>query len=196
MIHNRFKPYAITADIQNTFLQIRIRESDCDALCFHWIKNQDINQIDILRFTRLLFGLSQSPFVLEVTLAEHISKYREVHQKIVKEIAASMYIDDLISGGFKKEEGTELKEIVTKMFQKGGFTLHKCHTNCSIESYKNHHEHQFTNQITTKSQKSQAQASDDVLATSENIIPNINREISYPRDTTFAKQQLGHQNVR
>ena len=158
-------------------------------------KKEFESQIDILRFTRLLFELSQSPFVLEVTLGEHISKYREVHKKIVKEIAASMYVDDLITGGFKKEEVIELKEIVTKMFQKGGFTLHKCHTNCSIESHKNHHEHQFTNQITTKSQKSQAQAADDVLATSENIIPNINREISYPRDSTFAKQQLGHQNV-
>ena len=48
LIRNRFKPYAITADIQKAFLQIKIRESDRDALRFHWIKNQDINQIDIL----------------------------------------------------------------------------------------------------------------------------------------------------
>ena len=74
LVRNRFKPYAITADIQKAFLQIRIRESDCDALCFHWIKNQDINQIDILRFTRLAFGLTQLPFILEATLGKHISK--------------------------------------------------------------------------------------------------------------------------
>ena len=47
MVCNRFKPYAITADIQKAFLQIRIRESDRDALRFHWIKNQDINQIEM-----------------------------------------------------------------------------------------------------------------------------------------------------
>ena len=138
--------------------------------------------------------MTQSPFVLEATLAEHISKYREVHKKIVEEIAASMYVDDLISGGYKKEEVIELKETETKIFQEGGFTLHKWHTNCSIESHENHHktiEHQFTNQMTTKSQESHAQTLDDVLATSGNIIPNVNREISYPRDTTFAKQQLG-----
>ena len=45
--------------------------------------------------------------------------------------------------------------------------------------------------MTTKLQESHAQTLDDVLATSGNIIPNVNREISYPRDTTFAKQQLG-----
>ena len=194
LVLNRFKPYVITADIQKAFLQIIIRESDRDALRFHWIKNQDINQIDILRFTRLAFGLTQSPFVLEATLGEHIAKYREVHKKIVEEVAASMYVEDLISGGCKKEEVIELKENVTKIFQEGGFTLHKWQTNCSIESYEKHHEtieHPFTDQITTKSQGRQTQTSDDVLATSGNIIPNVNREISYPGDTTFAKQQLG-----
>ena len=74
LARNRFKPNAITADIQKAFLQIRIRESDRDALRFHWIKNQDINQIDILRFTRLAFGLTQLPFILEATLGKHISK--------------------------------------------------------------------------------------------------------------------------
>ena len=177
MVRNRFKPYAITADIQKAFLQIRIRESDRDALLFHWIKNQDINQIEILRFIRLAFGLTQSPFILEATLGKHISKYREVHKS-----------------GYKKEEVIELKEIATKKFREGWFTLHKWHTNCSIESHENHHEtieHKFTNQITKKSQGSQAQTLGDVLATSGNIIPNVNREISYPGNITFAKQQLG-----
>ena len=86
MVRNRFKPYAITADIQKAFLQIRIRESYRGALRFHWIKNQDINQIDILRFTRLVFGLTRSPFVLEATLGEHISKHGEVHKKLWKRL--------------------------------------------------------------------------------------------------------------
>ena len=182
LIRNRFKPYPITADIQKAFLQIRIRDSDRDALRFHWIKNQDINQIDILRFPRLAFGLTQSPFILEETLGKHTSKYREVHKKIVEEIAANMYAGDLISGGYKKEEVIELKEIATKKFREGWFTLHKWHTNCNIKSHENHHEtieHKFTNQITKKSQGSQAQTLGDVLATSGNIIPNVNREISY-----------------
>ena len=100
----------------------------------------------------------------------------------MEEIAANMYVDDLISGGYKKEEVIELKEIATKKFREGWFTLHKWHTNCNIKSHENHHEtieHKFTNQITKKSQGSQAQTLGDVLATSGNIIPNVNREISY-----------------
>ena len=112
----------------------------------------------------------------------------------MEEIAANMYVDDLISGGYKKEEVIELKEIATKKYREGWFTLHKWHINCSIESHKNHHEtieHKFTSQITKNRQGSQAQTLGDVLATSGNIIPNVNREISYPRNNTFAKQQLG-----
>ena len=103
-----------------------------------------------------------------------------------------VYVDELISGGCKKEV-IELKEIATKIFREGGFTLHKRHTNCSIKSHENHHEtieHQFTNQITTKSRESQAQVSGNVLATPGNIILNVDREISYPGDTAFANQQL------
>ena len=50
--------------IQKEFLQIRIRESDPDAIRFHWIKNRDINQIEILRFCK--------PFALEADLGGHI----------------------------------------------------------------------------------------------------------------------------
>ena len=86
-------------NIQKAFPRVRIRESDRDTLRFHWIKNQDINQTDILRFTRLVLGLTQPPFVLEAILGEHISKYGENHEKIAEEIAASMCVNNLISGG-------------------------------------------------------------------------------------------------
>ena len=104
-----------------------------------------------------------------------------------------MYTDDLISGGYKKEEVIKIKEIATRIFQEGGLTLLQWHTNCCIKSHENHHEtieHEFTNQITTKSQESLAQTYGNVLPT-ENIIPNVSREKSYPGDTTFPKQQLG-----
>ena len=59
---NRLKPVALTADIKKAFLQVRIRTEDRDALRFHWIKDKDPSTIEVLRFTRALFGLVQSPF--------------------------------------------------------------------------------------------------------------------------------------
>ena len=69
LVRNRVKPIALTADIKQAFLQVRIRAEDRDVLKFHWIKKKDPSTIEVLRFTRALFGLVQSPFLLAGTLS-------------------------------------------------------------------------------------------------------------------------------
>ena len=105
----------------------------------------------------------------------------------MEEIAVSMYADNLISGGYKKEEVIGRKEIATKYFMKmsshcisGTLILVSNPAKTTMKQFN----------IATKSQGSQAHTSDKVLAKSGNIIPNVNREVSYQVDTTFAKQQL------
>ena len=38
LVRNRFKPVALTGDLKEAFLQVRIREEDREALIFHWIR--------------------------------------------------------------------------------------------------------------------------------------------------------------
>jgi len=64
LVRNRFKPVALCGDLKQAFLQVRIRMEDRDALRFHWIKNRDVSNVEVLRFNRALFGLVQSPFLL------------------------------------------------------------------------------------------------------------------------------------
>ena len=104
LVRNRFKPISLCADIQKSFLQIRIRESEQDTLRFRWLRDIRKERIEILRFTRLVFGLNQSPFVLEATLREHLSKYESICPGIENEIMTSMYADDLILGGVLVEK--------------------------------------------------------------------------------------------
>ena len=77
LVRNRMKPVALCTDLRKAFLQIRIRECERDILRFHWIKNQNVSDTEILRFTRLVFGLIQSPFILEAILQSHLSKYEK-----------------------------------------------------------------------------------------------------------------------
>ena len=65
LIRTRFKPIALCGHLQKAFLQTRIKADNCDALSFHWIKERDPNQIETLRFKRLVFALAQSPFILD-----------------------------------------------------------------------------------------------------------------------------------
>ena len=44
----RFQPVALTGDMKQVFLQVRIREEDRDALRFHWISDLETRWIEVL----------------------------------------------------------------------------------------------------------------------------------------------------
>ena len=129
LIRTRFKPIALCGDLQKTFLQIRIKPDDRDALRLHWIKEKDPNQIETLRFTRLVFGLVQSSFILGGALQEHLGIYIEKYPIEVAEIKDDLYVDDLISGGNNFEQVASLKDIAIEIFNQAGFRLYKWHFN-------------------------------------------------------------------
>ena len=37
LVRNPLKPFAVYGDLKEAFLQVLIKEEDCDALRFHWI---------------------------------------------------------------------------------------------------------------------------------------------------------------
>ena len=129
LIRNRMKPIAVTGDIKQAFLQIRIREDDRDALRFHWISDKKTKEVVTFRFTRALFGLVQSPFLLGGTIETHLENKKEDCAQIVEEITDDIYVDDLVSGANTVEEAKQLKEDAKEIFKDAGFQLHKWHSN-------------------------------------------------------------------
>ena len=61
------------------------------------MKDKDPKQIDTLQFTRALFGLVQSPFILGGTLDAHLESKKGDNIKEIAEIKKSLYVDDFIS---------------------------------------------------------------------------------------------------
>ena len=49
----------------------------------------------------------------------------------MNEIAKSLYVDDLINCGPTVEAAKQVKETLTEVFDQGGFTLHKWHSNAT-----------------------------------------------------------------
>ena len=129
LVRNRLKPVALCGDLKQAFLQVRIREEDRDALRFHWIKNRDPAQIEVMRFTRALFGLVQSPFLLGATIEEHLNSFENNHPAEVNEIRRSLYVDDVISGACTVEQAQHLKDTAISVFGEANFELHKWHSN-------------------------------------------------------------------
>ena len=83
----------------------------------------------------MVFGLTQSPFILEGTLKNHFENYQQVYAKIIEVIENDMYVDDLVTGGESLDEVKIIKEKSIELFKKGGFNLHKWNSNVpSLES--------------------------------------------------------------
>ncbi len=128
LVRARFSPILLTGDLEKAFLQIRIRELERDSLRFHW-KPPGSDSIEVYRFTRALFGLTCSPFLLGGVLNEHLNSWESRCPEIVKEIRDGLYVDDLMAGGVRVEEVAEKKVKATEIFQDATFRLHKWHSN-------------------------------------------------------------------
>ena len=75
-----------------------------------------------------MFGLVESPFILEGTIDEHLSSYKEKYPAEVAEIRDDLYVEDLITGGKNFKQVASLKDITTEIFREAGFKLHKWHS--------------------------------------------------------------------
>ena len=94
----RLKPVAITGDLKQAYLQIKINEDDRDPSRFRLIKDREILETVLLRFTRLMFGLSPSPFVLEGTIKHNLERYKQEQPQTVMELKQSIMLITLLVG--------------------------------------------------------------------------------------------------
>ena len=124
LVTSRVHPITLVGDLKQSFLQVRIREADRDALRFHW-KQGEHSEIETLRFTRALFGLAPSLFLLSGVIEHHLDSWEAHEPHVVAELQKSLYVHDLISGGTTVEEAKELKEQAFEIFEDTTFTLHK-----------------------------------------------------------------------
>lgn len=128
LVRSRFHPVALTGDMQKAFLQVRIREADRDVLRFHWKASQE-SEIQTLRFTRALFGLTSSPFLLGGVIDSHLSTWEKQEPELVTKLRCELYVDDLITGSTTVPKAQELKAKTTSVFRDACITLHKWHSN-------------------------------------------------------------------
>ena len=100
-------------------------------LHFLWVKDidQTHSEFQVLRFTRVVFGVSSSPFLLNATLKHHIESYRSSHPELVCQLLQSIYVDDMISGAQQEEDAYQLYLGSKEILKGGSFNLRKFVTN-------------------------------------------------------------------
>ena len=124
LIQQRGYPVVLAGDIKKAFLQIRIHESERDALRFHW-RPSHLSEVETYRFTRVLFGLAPSPFLLGGVLECHLDAWAKKYPEETEHLRRSFYVDDLLSGGQDIQQARTRKEIATEIMNDASFELHK-----------------------------------------------------------------------
>ena len=117
----------MTADTEKAFLTIAISPEHHDFLRFLWIDDpsSEVPQIQILRFTRVVFGLTSSPFILNATLKHHVNQYANIDPKFVKEVTRSLYVDDFASSSQDVQSAMKLSLKVKTRLADGRLNMSK-----------------------------------------------------------------------
>lgn len=178
----RFRSHrvALAGDIEKAFLMVSISEADRNVLRFLWFDNVlcEQPQIIVLRFTRVVFGVSSSPFLLNATIRHHIEQYRSQDSEFVEGFLRAIYVDDLNSGGSDDESVYTLYKKAKLRLAEGGFNLRKFVTN-SMELMKRIEDSEAT----------QPDKQSQVFDTSE--VPEQTHDAINEEDETYSKITLG-----
>ena len=128
LIQQRGYPVILAGDIKKAFLQIMIHESERDALRFHW-RADTYSEIETYRFTRVLFGLAPSPFLLGGVLECHLNSWAKKYPEEAERLRRSFYVDDFLTDGQNLQQAQERKKIAVEIMRDATFELHKWHSN-------------------------------------------------------------------
>ena len=106
----RSYPVALVADIEKAFLMISVNSCDRDALRFLWVENPFSEEFKLvtMRFARVVFGVSSSPFLLNATVKYHLEGYRSSKPDLVEILSHSTYVDDVVAGADSEREAFRL----------------------------------------------------------------------------------------
>lgn len=83
----------------------------------------------VLRFTRVIFGVSSSPFLLNATIQHHLEKHAVIHPNLVSKLLKSTYVDDIVTYAESEEAAYDLYKRSKELLKCAGFNLRKFMSN-------------------------------------------------------------------
>ncbi|GBO06769.1 hypothetical protein AVEN_97837-1 [Araneus ventricosus] len=122
LLRFRLYPIAFTADIKQAFLQIEVNEKDRDVSRFLFTDDptDGSKSPQIYRFTRVLFGVNSSPFMLAATIKHHLREYQGIYPETSDFLNNCIYVDDIIGGHQNTEDAYRTSRVCVHIFRGAG----------------------------------------------------------------------------
>ncbi|UYV84906.1 hypothetical protein LAZ67_X003949 [Cordylochernes scorpioides] len=123
LIRFREKKIGVIADIRKAFQTIGIDEKERDYLRFLWWDEQDPSKIRTLRHTRVVFGLTCSPFILAAVLKYHLDSIVDYRKPVADVLRRSFYVDNLVFSVDEPDELKRFREVANDIMDEAKMTL-------------------------------------------------------------------------
>lgn len=79
----------------------------------------------MLRFTRVTFGVTSSPFLLNATIEHHLNKFSSSYPELVELLKRLIYVDDVVTGAENEEAAYQAYLDSRSILKAGGFNVRK-----------------------------------------------------------------------
>ena len=116
--------YAVLADIEGIFLQVRVREEDQPSFRFLW-REDPTSSVVVRQYTRNIFGARYSPtcanFALQKTASDNQAEFTEGASTVVQKF----YIDDYLDSFQNRDDALRLGRDLVSLLKLGDFHLTK-----------------------------------------------------------------------
>ena len=121
LLRFRQYPYAVMADIESMYLQVKIPVYDRNALRFLWGERGEVKEY---RMTSHLFGgvwcASSSTYALRRTVEEF-----PTNELIKDTVLRGFYVDDMLKSVVERSEAWSVVKDTKRVLRRGGFNLTK-----------------------------------------------------------------------
>ncbi|KAL0881109.1 hypothetical protein ABMA27_002231 [Loxostege sticticalis] len=122
MLRFRENKIAVTGDIKDMFLRVKVHPEDQQAFRFLW-RSSPKEPVRTYVMTSLIFGANCSPFVAQFVKNKNAKRFESTMPAAVDAIVNSHYMDDYIDSLPDISSAIEMVKNVTDIHKSGGFEI-------------------------------------------------------------------------
>ncbi|CAG4984592.1 unnamed protein product [Parnassius apollo] len=123
LLRFREGPVAVTADIQDMFLRVKVREDDRDSLRFLWRGSRRTGNPEEYRMSSIIFGAASSPATAIYVMNKNAEEFKNTHPEAVKAIKRNHYMDDYLQSFASTTEAKKISKEVKDIHARANFHL-------------------------------------------------------------------------
>lgn len=119
----RMGAVGVCADIQEMFLQVRIRADDVNSQRFLWRDGDASKPIEEYVMCSMIFGAACSPSSAQFVKNSNARGFEQAHPAAVRAIVDGHYVDDFVYSFDAAEDAIRVTRDVVDIHRHGGFNL-------------------------------------------------------------------------